>query len=188
MAEDDGSGFRVVGSERLVSAAFFELDRLTVAAPDGAHHLRDVVRHPGAVTVIPIDDAGQAVLVRQYRAAIDATMLEAPAGKCDVEGEAPATTAVRELGEEVGLAAGRLVPLAECYNSPGFSDEYSYIFAAFDLTELDGPRPQGPEEHAMTVERIPLSDTEQLIAARTLVDATTIIGLLLARSLVARSG
>lgn len=170
----------------MARAAFFELDRLTVEAADGAHHVRDVVRHPGAVTIVPVDAAGRAVLVRQYRAAIDATVLEAPAGKRDVDGEAPEVTAARELGEELGLAAGRLLPLADFYNSPGFSDEYSYAFAALDLTELGGPRPEGPEERAMTVERIPLADTERLVAAREIVDAKTIIGLLLTRELIAR--
>jgi len=185
VAEDDDPGFRIVASEAIARAGFFEVERLTVAAPDGVRHQRDVVRHPGAVTIIPIDDDGRAVLVRQYRAAVDSTLLEAPAGKRDVDGETPEATATRELAEELGLAAGRMVSLAECYNSPGFCDEYAYIFAAFDLTDLGGSRPEGPEERAMTVERIPLGDTERLVSARELVDAKTIIGLLLARELVA---
>ena len=95
-------------------------------APDGDTFERDVVHHPGAVSVVPVVDEGTAVLlVRQYRAAVDRDLLEIPAGKRDVAGEPPELTARRELEEEVGMRAGRLEQLAEFYNSPGFCDEHS---------------------------------------------------------------
>jgi ADP-ribose pyrophosphatase len=106
-------------------------------------------------------------------------------GKRDVHGEAPEATAARELEEELGLRAHRWVRLAELYDSPGFCDEYAYVFAALDLVEGGSAAPQGPEERAMTVERVPLDDAETLIASRQLVDAKTIIGLLLARRYLA---
>lgn len=138
--------------------------------------------HPGAVSVVPVlntSDGPVAVLVRQFRAAIDADLLEIPAGKRDVEGEAPELTARRELAEEVGLQAGRLVPLAQYYNSPGFTDELSHSFLALDLTPVPDER-QGLEEEHMTIERVPLADVAPMIADGRLVDAKSIIGLLLA--------
>jgi 8-oxo-dGTP pyrophosphatase MutT (NUDIX family) len=151
----------------------------TFVSPSGTEFQRDLVHHPGAVSVVPVD-GDEAVLVRQYRAAVDLEVLEIPAGKRDVAGEAPEATAQRELAEEVGLSAGRLVKLAEFYNSIGFSDELSHVFLGTELTDVPKDL-QGLEEEHMTVERIRLDDVPALIAARELVDAKTVIGLLLAR-------
>lgn len=131
------------------------------------------------------DGRHQAVLVRQYRAAVDAEMLEVPAGKRDVDGEPVEAAAHRELAEEVGLRAGRLVKLAEFYNSPGFTDEHSFLFLATDLTPCD-PSAQGVEEVHMTVERVALDDVPALVGRGAIVDAKTIIGLCLAGQAVAR--
>jgi len=129
--------------------------------------------------VVPVD-GDEVVLVRQYRAAVDLEILEIPAGKRDVAGEAPELTAHRELAEEVGLTAGRLVKLAEFYNSIGFSDELSHVFLGTELAPVPDDR-QGEEEEHMTVERIRLDDVPALVAAGELVDAKTVIGLLMAR-------
>jgi ADP-ribose pyrophosphatase len=157
----------------------------TFAEPSGATFERDIVHHPGAVSVVPLVDEGSAVLlVRQYRAAIDRDLLEIPAGKRDVEGEPPELTARRELEEEVGMRAGRLELLAEFYNSPGFCDEHSYVFLALDL-EQSATSAHSPEERHMTVERVALDDVPALIASGELVDAKSIIGLCLAREALA---
>jgi ADP-ribose pyrophosphatase len=151
------------------------------AAPDGQEFERDVVHHPGAVSVVPVVDEGTgAILVRQYRAAVDRDLLEIPAGKRDVADEPPELTARRELEEEIGMRAGRLERLAEFYNSPGFCDEHSYVFMALDLEEVANSL-QGVEEQHMTVERIALDDVPSLIASGALTDAKSIIGLTLAR-------
>jgi ADP-ribose pyrophosphatase len=140
-----------------------------------------VVHHPGAVSVVPVIDDGAAVLlVRQYRAAVDRELLELPAGKRDVDGEAPEVTAGRELEEEVGQRAGRLEKLAEFLNSPGFSDEHSFVYLGLDL-EPCASSLQGVEEEHMTVERVPLHQVPELIASGAIEDAKTIIGLCLAR-------
>ena len=151
----------------------------TFAAPDGEQFERDIVHHPGAVSVVPLLDDDTAVLVRQYRAAIDRDLLEIPAGKRDVAGEAPEITASRELAEEIGMRAGRLERLAEFYNSPGFCDEHSFVFLARDL-EPCGNSLQGVEEQHLTVEHVALADVPGLIARAELVDAKSIIGLCLA--------
>lgn len=180
------SGFRVRSAEPIAERSFLRLEALEVEAPGGEIVARTVVRHPGAVVVVPVDsDERFALLVRQYRAAVAGSVLEVPAGKRDVDGEPPATTAARELEEELGLRAGRLVKLAEFFNTPGFCDEYTHLYAALDLTETGSTAPTSAEEREMTVERVPLAEIERLVAARELVDAKSIIGLLLARSLLA---
>ena len=178
--------FRVVRTTRVADAGFLALDDLEVETPDGETVHRSVVRHPGAVVVVPVEhDEQTALLVRQYRAALDRHVLEVPAGKRDVDGEPPAVTARRELEEELGLHAGRVVKLAEFFNTPGFCDEHSHLFVALDLAPADRPKPTSAEERDMTVERIALTDVETLVASRVLHDAKTIIGLLLARQYLA---
>ena len=153
----------------------------TFEAPDGHQFERDIVHHPGAVIVVPITDEGESVLlVRQYRSAVDAELLEVPAGKRDKPGEAPEATARRELIEEIGMKAGRLEALCRFYNTPGFCDELGYMFMALDLEPCSTDL-QGIEEQHMTIERIALDDAPRLIAEGVIIDAKTIIGLTLAR-------
>jgi ADP-ribose pyrophosphatase len=179
------SDFRVVDSTDIVEAGFLRLTRHRVVGPTGESFERHVVHHPGAVVMVPIEADGETtLLVRQYRVAVGRALLEAPAGKTDVAGEPPEATARRELEEEIGRRVGRLVKLAHCYNSPGFSDELSHLYVAFDLTELPHAR-VGPEEAAMTIERTPLADVDRLVAAGEIVHATSIIGLLLTRRYLA---
>jgi ADP-ribose pyrophosphatase len=182
------TGFRVVDTTTRARSSFLELVEATVESDDGTRFLRTIVRHPGAVTVVPVtDDGAHVLLVRQFRAAAGRELLEAPAGKRDVEGEAPELTGRRELEEEVAHRAGRMVWLAEAYTSPGFSDEYAYIYAALDLSPLPNPHAATAEEAAMSVERVALADTDVLVAEREIVDATTIIALLLTQRMLQRS-
>ena len=175
------SGFRKLSEAERYRGPLISVATATFAAPAGETFVRDVVHHPGAVSVVPVVDEGEAVLlVRQYRGAVDRELLEIPAGKRDVAGEEPEVTARRELEEEVGMRAGRLRKLAEFYNSPGFTDEHSWVFLAEDL-EPSAVSAHSPEEQAMTVERVPLDEVPMLIASGRLVDAKTIIGLCLAR-------
>ena len=173
------SPFQKRGEREIWEGTVVSVAEGTFVAPDGSEFQRDIVHHPGAVSVVPVD-GDEVVLVRQYRAAVDLEVLEIPAGKRDVAGEDPEVTANRELAEEVGLHAGRLEKLCEFYNSLGFSDELSHVFLGTDLTEVPKDL-QGEEEQHMTVERIRLDDVPALIADRRLVDAKTVIGLLLAR-------
>jgi ADP-ribose pyrophosphatase len=173
--------FRVVERTTLCEAGFLTVERRRVEAPDGEQFDRHVVLHPGAVVVVPVDAAGDALLVRQYRVAAGDELLEVPAGKRDVAGEPPEVTAARELEEEIGRRAGRLQLLCEFFNSPGFTDEYTYVFLATEL-EVSERAAVSPEEKAMTIEAVALSKVETLIASGDLVDAKSIIGLLLART------
>ena len=177
------TAFRVVDSTARGRAGFLELVELRVEAPDGELLTRAVVRHPGAVVVVPVD-GDEVILVRQWRAAPARALLEVPAGKRDVDGEEPEATGARELEEEIGFRPGRLTKLAEFYNSPGFTDEYTHLYCATDLTAVER-RGVSAEERAMAIERVRLDDVPALIAARELVDAKSIIGLLLTRQLLA---
>ena len=173
------AGFEQLGEDLIHEGPVFRVTIGQVRSPDGEILTREYVRHPGAVVVVPIVD-GDVVLVRQYRAAIDRDLLEIPAGKRDVPGEPPAETAARELREEVGLVAGSLTLLTEFFNTPGFSDEYSYCYLATDCAVVPMER-QGAEEAHMEVVRLPLADAVAQIASGVIDDAKTIIGIMLAQ-------
>jgi len=157
----------------------------TFVAPDGSEFDRDIVHHPGAVSVVPLHDDGTVILVKQYRAAIDADLLEIPAGKRDVEGEDPQVTAARELAEEVGMTAATLELLAEFYNSPGFCDEHSFVYLARGLVATAMSR-DGVEEQSMEIVHVALDDVPRMIAAAEITDAKTIIGLAMTRERLGR--
>jgi len=173
-------GFRKVGEREIHRGYVISVGAGSFVGPDGEPFSRDIVHHPGAVSVVPVFDDATVVLVRQYRAALDAFLLEIPAGKRDVADERPEITAHRELVEEVGLRAGRLEKLCEFYNSPGFCDEWSHVFLARELGEA-AAEAQGIEEQHMSIERVALADVPAMILAGELRDAKTIIGLLMAR-------
>ncbi len=172
-------GFSHIDEHEVFGGHMIRLVEAQITVPDGSTVTREIIRHPGAVGVVAVDDDRNVVLERQYRASIDGNLLEIPAGKRDVVGEPPSETARRELIEETGLDAERWEELATFYNSPGFADEHSTIFLAQGLVHV-GHDQQGPEEEAMEIVRLPLDSTWDLIAAGDLVDGKSIIGLLLA--------
>lgn len=176
--------FRKVGERAVYQTSLLHVALGTFEGPDGERFDRDVVHHPGAVVVVPYDETtGEVVLVRQYRAPLDAELLEVPAGKRDVKGEANELTAARELAEEAGLQAGTLELIGHFYNSPGFSDEESWCFLARQLKEVPDAR-HGIEEQHMTVERHRLCDLGQLVTSGEISDGKTIIALFLAQAVL----
>jgi ADP-ribose pyrophosphatase len=94
--------------------------------------VREIVRHPGAVLIVPVLADSRLVMILNRRVAVDETLWEFPAGKLE-RGESPAVAAARELEEETGYRAGRITPLAEFYTSPGFTDELMHTFVAEQL-------------------------------------------------------
>ena len=173
-------GFRRVSEEELFRAWLFRVDRFHLLDPDDKPFDRFVIRHPGAVTIVPVHDDGTVTLVRQFRAAVDAYVFELPAGTRDHQGEEPEATARRELAEEAGLEAARWELLLGTWNSPGISDQETLIYLATGLSSIPS-RPQGVEEGYMTIETIPLDDVDALVAAGSLKDESTVLGLYLAR-------
>jgi 8-oxo-dGTP pyrophosphatase MutT (NUDIX family) len=172
--------FSKTGETLIHQAWFISMVRATFVDPDGNQFEREIVRHPGAVAVVPVTDDESVLLVRQYRPAVDQWLYEIPAGTCDVKGEPLETTAHRELIEEIGHQAKELTELTRCLNTPGFCDEVTTIFLATGLTQVADNR-QGIEEHYMTVEKIPLRDFDARVDDGTIVDAATILGVGLAR-------
>ena len=156
------------------------LYRSTFLDPAGTPFDRDVVRHPGAVAVVPVTAAGTVVLVHQYRPAVDRWVLEVPAGTCDVAGEALESTARRELAEEVGYTADDLTLLTRCLVTPGFCDEVSSVYLATGLHAVPLDR-QGIEEGYMRIVEVPLDRFDGSVDDGTVVDAITILGVGLAR-------
>lgn len=174
------AGFRTRRS-RVVGRFAFLAVREDVVVGDGEELVRYTVVHPGAVAVVPLVGDRTVLMVRQYRAPVGRDVLEIPAGKRDVDGEAPEDTARRELVEEVGQRPGRLVGLAEFYNSPGFCDEYTHLFLGLDLERASSRQELRAEERHMTVERVALDDVDAMVRAGEIVDAKSIIGLVLAQ-------
>lgn len=172
----------------LQEVGFLALVEEQVGTPDGDEVTRWVVRHPGAVAIVPFDEDERLVLVRQYRIAAGRALLEIPAGKRE-PGEDPETTAVRELEEETGLRPAHLDKMVEFFNSPGFCTEYSHVFLATDLSPVsDVDHEPKVEERHMAVERYTLDEALDLVEQGEIVDAKSIIGLALARLRKAREG
>lgn len=176
-------GFRRLDERIVHSGHIFDLVTARFASPEGDVFERDIVRHPGAVSVVPIDADGRIVMVRQYRPALDELLLEIPAGKRDVADEPPQVTAQRELAEEIGMRAGDLRLLGTFANAPGFSDELSWVYLGRDLRTV--PREvQGIEESHLVIERITFAEARTMIADGRLTDTKSIVGILLAAPLV----
>lgn len=148
-------------------------------APDGHEFTRDIVRSPGAVAVVALDDAGNVVLLRQYRAAFGRSIVEIPAGMRDIEGEDPIETARRELVEEAGITARNWILLHRFLPSTGMTDSVLDVFLATGLDEVDRAT-HGPEEDHMEVFRVPLTEAVAWVESGEIADAKSTIGLLLA--------
>jgi len=169
--------FEVVGSHTLAATELFTFERLQLVDPSGRDFTREVLRHTGAVAVVP-RIGEDVILIRQYRAAAGRSLLEIPAGKRDVPGEPPEVTAARECEEEIGFVPGELEPLAEFYTGPGFTDEYMVVYRGSDLAASPS-NPVSPEEAAAEVVRMPLEKARSMIRSGDIMDAKTIIGLTL---------
>ncbi|MCZ2861007.1 NUDIX domain-containing protein [Blastococcus sp. VKM Ac-2987] len=174
--------YRVLDSAPVYEGRVIRLLKDTVAMPGGGDSVREVVRHPGAVAVVALDDDGHVVLLRQYRHPVGEYLWELPAGLRDADGEPPLQTAQRELAEETRLAAERWSLLTTHYSSPGFCDEMVLIYLAEGLRDVD--RPEGftveHEELDMTVERVPLADAVQRVFDGGIRNAAAVVGLLAA--------
>lgn len=151
----------------------------TVEDPDGGRHTREVAAHPGAVTVIPVL-GDELLMVRQYRHAVGAVVLELPAGTLDrVEDgsiEDPSLAAPRELGEETGYEARTWRPLGEFWTAPGFTDERMHLFLATDLAPMQ--HYSGPDEdERLDLVRIERDAALAMADRGEIVDAKTLVGL-----------
>lgn len=172
--------FPVVGSDVTHEGVMVTVRVDRVAMPDGEVD-REVARRPSAVAVVPLTDAGEVVLLRQYRHPVGGYELEIPAGLLDIEDEPEDAAAQRELAEEIGMRAGRLRRLTRFWNSAGWSDEATTVFVG---TQLQPAAPDDgfvadAEEADMQVLRLPLAAALARVRDGRIADAKTIVGLLL---------
>ena len=141
---------------------------------------REVVEHPGGVTILPVDEEGNCTMVRQFRYPFGRMMLEAPAGKLEY-GEDHRECAVRELSEETGFTADELIYLGGFYTSPGFSSELLHVYLALGLHAGESHLDEG---EFLNVEKHSLQALEQMIMNNEIEDAKTIIAVLKAEKVL----
>jgi ADP-ribose pyrophosphatase len=173
------------GGTRLSSTQSFKgrifavtVDRVTM--PNGRTVTLDMVRHPGSVVLLPVQDDGRIVLIRQYRYAIDRWIWELPAGSLDA-GEDPAAAAARECEEEIGLIPGRVEFAGAWYPTPGFCTEVMNYYRLSDLRERgsgDPPAHQDDDED-IRVHVFSLDEARAMVRRGDIVDLKTAWGITL---------
>jgi ADP-ribose pyrophosphatase len=151
-----------------------DIEQMEVEVGQKGRHTYQIIRHPGGAGVLPVHDDGTISLIRQLRPAVDAVMLEIPAGRLS-PAEHPSECACRELCEETGITAEELIPLGTVCSSPGVFDEVIHLFAATGISQ--GPaQPESDEE--IEVLRLPLAEALQMACDGRISDAKTLAALL----------
>ena len=136
----------------------------------------DIIDHPDAVTILPLDDEGQIWFIRQYRHSAGEVLLELPAGTLK-PGEDPAEAANRELQEEIGMRAEHLEELSTFWLAPGYSTELMHVYLA---TGLSASQLQQDEDEDITIEKIPVAQAPALAVSGRLRDAKSLAAVLVA--------
>lgn len=181
------TGFRLVAEREEWSGWVYRVVTSTFESPSGEQFERHIISSPGAVSAVPIvhgaTDVHRAtpyvVLVSQFRAPHGEMVIEIPAGVRDVEGELDEENVRRELAEEVGLAPGRVELLTSIYPSAGMTNSVNSIYLATDCTRVERT-PLGPEEVHAEILEIPLAEAIEWVVTGRIVDAKSVVGLLLA--------
>ena len=161
-----------IKKEEIHKGKIFSLWGGNASLDNGDTAIREYVRHPGGVAIVPVID-DKVILIRQFRIAIERELIELPAGRLEPN-EEPASCALRELEEEIGYRAKALIPLATYFSSVGFTDERMHIFLALN-----------PEKTALQLEAderirevsMPMETIRERLNAQEFEDAKTIIGL-----------
>jgi ADP-ribose pyrophosphatase len=173
--QHDG-GWKRKSSRHLYESRWFSVRQDEIRLPGGSDVTYTVIEHPGYAMTVPLLDDGRVVMVRVFRHALQRTLLECPSGGLD--GEAPETAARRELEEEAGYRAERLVPLGVFYGSSGISNERCHLFLATGLRDLGETRHETTEQ--IEVEIVPLADLRAAVLRGEVADGPTALALLLA--------
>lgn len=165
---------RTVDSKEIFNGKVLKLRLDTVELPNGNFSTREVIEHNGGVGIVALTDAGEIVMVKQFRKPLEKVILEIPAGKLN-KCEDPLDCGIRELEEETGYKAGKITTLGHFIPSPGFANEVLYLYLATDLKKgeinLD-------EDEFVETELIPLRDLYNMIMEGKIIDGKTIIGIL----------
>jgi ADP-ribose pyrophosphatase len=163
-----------IQSELIYDGRVVHLYRETVQLPDETTAVREVVRHSGAVALLPFDADGKLVMVRQFRLPARQTLLEIPAGTLE-PGEDPLACAIRECQEEVGYKPEFIQKIGGVYLAPGYSTEYIHFYLARDLVES---RLAHDDDEFLEVERYTLDEVRAMIRAGEICDAKTVSALM----------
>ena len=169
--------FELIRSKILMEGRAFSIRRDVLKTPDGNETTFDIIDHGGSVIIIPVDENGNVLLVRQYRHATGGDLLELPAGTLDGD-EDPKVCAAREIREETGMAAGKLVRIGDFYLVPGYSTEFMIVFLATELSH----NPLKPDkDEFLSVESVPLTEAIQMAERGEIPDAKSLAALFMAR-------
>lgn len=164
----------ILSVEQVFSGKVVRLSVYSIKLPSGHIGKREVLKHNGAISIVPILPDGKIGLIRQWRTAANEWLLELPAGGIE-EGENPDECAKRESIEEIGMKIGKLTPLFQCFLAPGYSSEMMYGFLAEDLEDV-GAQPE-PDENLEFVP-VTLEEALQMLDSGQIRDSKTICGLL----------
>ncbi len=159
-----------VKTEEIFDGVILHVQKDEIELPNGKHAYREIIRHVGAVCVIPLTDEGEVIMERQYRYAVGETMFEIPAGKLDSRDEDPELAARRELKEETGYIAGKMIHLGYFYPACAYSDEKINMYLA---TELRQEERALDEDEFINLEKIKLEDLAKLVADGKIPDLKT---------------
>ena len=174
------SEFKILSREKHYKGKAFDVEKVTFSMPNGKTPTYDLVNHPGAAVVMPVDEEGNVLFIRQWRLGAQRELLELPAGTLEPD-EPPIECARREVREETGLAAGELKLIGQFYLTPGYSDEYLYIYLAQELS----PAPlRQDEDELIDVVPIPLEEAYQMAAKGLIKDGKTLATLFLASTAI----
>ena len=175
--------FTVEASKDIYVGKVMALRADEVVMPGGGVAVREIVEHPGAVAIAALDADDRLMMIHQYRHALRRRLWELPAGLLDVRGEDPLVTAQRELTEETGLAASEWSTLVDLAPSPGFTEEAVRVYLARGLTEVGRPAVEGDEEADLTTRWVSLPVAVRMVLSGTIVNSTTVAGVLAAHTL-----
>lgn len=160
--------------ELLLPCRIFRVVRKITSGADGQEHVRQIIRHPGAVVILPRLDDGRVVLIRNCRAAVGRRVIELPAGTLE-PGEDPVVAAHRELAEETGYRAELMEPLTSFLSSPGILDERMHLYLATGLTPGKADLQEDEQIEPLVV---PWDEAVAMARDGRIDDAKTLIGLL----------
>ncbi len=181
---DAAAQWPVVSSAEIYHGAIIDVRNDTIRSPDGNTAEREVVRHPGAVGIVALDESNRVLMIRQYRHAVGRLLWELPAGLRDVAGEPLVHAARRELLEETGYRAARWQVLVDYFSSPGIITERLRVFLARGVElvpEADRDFVPVNEEAHLLVDWVPLEHAVSLIFAGELHNGVAVAGILAAR-------
>lgn len=164
---------KTLNKETIFDGILLHLEREEVLLPNGKTAIREIIRHPGAVAMIPFTDEGKMVLVRQFRKPLDRTVVEIPAGKLDATDTNPLAAAKRELEEETDYQATNWEKIVTMYPTPAYLDEKFTIYLAEGLKKVDNPLPLDEDEFVEVIEvsyeeALALKNTGEICDAKTL--------------------